>query len=239
MRIQFTNLTKARPVSQSELAQFITAFALQVRQDFAPAWGLSPVTILAATTAPDPSAFEIALVDTSDVPRALGCHDKDGQGKPRGFVFVKTCEDDGEDWRTCASHEGLELIGDRFCATWVLAGDGKMRAFEMCDAVEGDKYMKAGVPVSNFLLPPYFSDARIVGARSDFLNRLQGAPAPAMSPGGYDIVIDTQGDPSQEFAKVQAVHASLPQRKQHELSRTSRRVAQAAKMLNANRVLHP
>lgn len=233
MLVQITNNTNTSEVHPDDFAMAVTAIGLQAKEDYCPMWDAAMPTIIVGG-AVVASAFQLGLWEKSDQPGAAGYHWKDEQGKPIGFAFL-----DAGGWQITLGHEFFEMLGDRYCASWVQAGDGKMRALEVCDAVENDSYTKnvggTDVPVTNFLGPAYFSDTRIVGAKSDFLDKLDGAPAPAMTPGGYDIVIDTKGNATQEYARLKSVVASLgPQRaarKQSPYSRTMRRLHQAAHML--------
>lgn len=233
MIIQFVNKSTSSVVHPDDFATAVAAIGLQCRQDFCPMWDMAMPVIIAGGK-PVAPAFQLELWDKSDQPGAAGYHWKDGQGKPIGFAFL-----DGGDWQITMGHEFFEILGDRYCATWVQAGDGKMRALEVCDAVEADAYSKkigdTEVPVTNFLGPAYFSDTPIIGAKSDFLDNLRGKPAPAMTPGGYDIVIDTKGEATQEYARLKGILAALsPEkavRKASSHSRTTRRLHQAARML--------
>jgi hypothetical protein len=229
MIIQFINKTKTSEVHPDDFATAVTAISAQFKQDYCPMWDAAMPTILCGG-AVLATAFQLELWEKSDQPGAAGYHWKDAQGKPIGFAFL-----DAGSWQITMGHEALEMFGDRYCASWVQAGDGKMRAFEMCDAVEEDSYVKTvgntEVPVTNFLGPAYFSDTPITDAESDFLNKLHGQPAPAMTAGGYDLVIDTSGNPTQEFAKLKGMLAAKHPRKQTLYSRTGRRLHQAARML--------
>jgi hypothetical protein len=60
--------------------------------------------------------------------------------------------------------------------------------YEMCDAVQDEKYKVDGIYVSNFLLPLYFTRDPEVGGRNDFLGKLhEGKPLESfgINPGGY------------------------------------------------------
>jgi hypothetical protein len=227
MKIQVEN--QSTVVGPEDFDTVVAACAAQLREEFSVAWELVPCEVICGGPT-DPDAFQMTVFDNSTDPGALGYHDVDDKGRPRGFVFAKETMNDGGKWSVTLSHELLEMRGDEYISTWVQAGDGKMRAFEMCDAVENDEYEKqvgdTKVSVSNFLLPAYFSETPVVGERTDYLDRLAGKPAPARTPGGYDIVIDTSGQPSQEFSQHMA---SLPPGKQASkaspFSRTSRRLA--------------
>jgi hypothetical protein len=58
----------------------------------------------------------------------------------------------------------------------------------MCDAVQNESYKVDGVPVSNFLLPLYFTPDAEEGGRNDFLGRMYKGKRLAsfgINPGGY------------------------------------------------------
>lgn len=228
MKIQVSN--KSTVVGPDEFLSMVEACAAQDRDDFAPAWGFVPAQIAANLDGEeDPNAYQMMIVDTSDSPGALGYHDNDAQGKPRGYVFAKTTVDDGGKVSVTLSHELMEMRLDPSCTLWSQTPDGNMRALEACDAVEADTYPKtvgdATVQVSNFLTPAYFSGVA-TGAPTDYLDKLNRQIAPARTPGGYDILIDTTGSPSQEFAEhLSSMSAEKASMKLHPAARTGRRVA--------------
>jgi hypothetical protein len=229
MKIQITN--HSTTVSMADAMTMTIACASQLRNEFAPSWGFVPPDVeFNANGVEDPSAYQMGIFDTSDQPGALGYHDNDTKGRPRGFVFAKTTKDNGGNISTTLSHELCEMVLDPSCTLWTQTSDGNMRALEACDAVENDEYdVTIGtktIKVSNFLLPAYFSASAEPGVKTDYLNKLGGAVAPAMTPGGYDIVQNTTGQASQEFARQlaalpawKAAHKALPG------SRTGRRAA--------------
>ena len=60
--------------------------------------------------------------------------------------------------------------------------------FEVCDPVQAETYEIDGVPVSNFVLPGWFTRGDAAGTRNDFLGRpVPGELLPSftMAPGGY------------------------------------------------------
>lgn len=228
MKVQVIN--KSTVVSQEDAMAMTAACADQLRNEFAKAWEILPPDIeFSGDDATDPNAYQMVIFDTSDQPGALGYHDNDPQGKPRGFVFAKTTLDNGGNVSTTLSHELCEMVKDPSCSLWTQTTDGNMRAFEMCDAVESDEYDKTvgdkTIKVSNFLLPNYFAAPPMAGP-TDYLGKLNGQAAPARTPGGYDIVIDTTGNVSQEFSKHFALLPDWKQRnKSHSGARTARRTA--------------
>lgn len=68
--------------------------------------------------------------------------------------------------------------------------------FEMCDAVQSQKYMIDGIEVSNFVLPLYFTSEEQEGGRNDFLGKLdkngKGLSSFGVSEGGYIGYYDPQ-----------------------------------------------
>jgi hypothetical protein len=70
--------------------------------------------------------------------------------------------------------------------------------YEMCDAVQAESYDIHGVPVSNFVLPLYFTVDSEAGSRNDFLStrRLDGERLPSfgVNPGGYVGFYDPESD---------------------------------------------
>lgn len=226
MKIQFLN--RSTVVGPADFLNGVTACAMQDREDFSPAWEKLPATIEACLDGvEDPDAYKMIVLDTSDQPGAEGYHDTDAQGKPIGYIFAETTADAGGKWTVTASHECMEMRLDPSCTLWSQTPDGKMRALEASDAVEADEYTKkvgdTDVAVSNFLLPAYFVGTA-TGSKTDFLGKLNGQIAPARTPGGYDIVIDTNGQPSQEFAEHMAsLSPEKASMKQHPAARTARR----------------
>jgi hypothetical protein len=94
--------------------------------------------------------------------------------------------------------------------------------FEMCDAVQAEKYEIDGVVVSNFLLPLYFTGTRDVdepGARNDFLGRSYGGQTLrsfGINPGGYIGFFDPQTGEHETFSirgdSVAAMRLAMKQR---------------------------
>jgi hypothetical protein len=226
--IQVTN--QAATVSPEEALLWTLACADQVRNEFAAAWGFIPPTVsFSGDGTVDTGAFHVLIVDDATQAGLLGFHDEDQEGKPRAFVFAKTIREFGEEPSVTLSHEILELVLDPTCTLWHQAPDGKLRALEACDACQSASYPKrvgdVDVLVSDFVTPNYFDATPIDGERFDHLGKLSG-PCPALLSGGYDIVVDTNGVPTQEFAS--AFESLLPWKrkiKERSGSRTSRRTA--------------
>lgn len=144
-----------------ELTRAALALLAQVNRDVAPAppfgYGLS--CFVHASQAPQPFEWQIGLFTDPDQPGALGYHDETPSGLPLAKVFPFL--DPSQPWTVTASHELVEtLVDPLICKVAQSPIDGKMWAYEPCDAVEQDTYEINGVTVSNFVLPPYFETPR-------------------------------------------------------------------------------
>ncbi len=192
-------------VSDEELQVVIRAINRQIKEDFAPYWSMSATLRLEGRSMERPDTIQIAdlrgdaviyLWDEVDVDRVLGYHFQNNRGIPFGFVFTEIARQVGEPWSVTLSHEALELLGDPETNLLVMGPHPTedrdvFHWYEMCDAVQAEAYTIDGVPVSNFLLPLYFTGTRDtdeVGARNDFLGRsYEGITLKSfgINPGGY------------------------------------------------------
>ena len=136
------------------------------------------------------------LWDSIDVKDAAGYHEKNFKGVPYAIVHVEMSNQMEEAWQVTFSHEALELVGDPQTNLLVQGPHpdpqkgGRMvfHWFEMCDAVQSETYEIDGVPVSNFVLPLYFTAGEQAGGRNDFLGALhrgKGLKSFSVNPGGY------------------------------------------------------
>jgi hypothetical protein len=200
MIITLVNMSKRIP--DHELQGISRAVNRQIHEDFEPYWSLGATLRLEgkSKTAPDKLGLPdmrgdavLYLWDKVDVPGALGYHDMNARGIPFGFVFTDLQGELNEEWTVTLSHEALELIADPL-VNLLVAGPHPVEDrtvfhwYEMSDAVQGEKYEIEGVPVSNFLLPLYFTPEAEAGSRNDFLgNAYQGKTLPSfgVNPGGY------------------------------------------------------
>lgn len=171
------------------------AITRQVRENFAPAWGLNPVTVQPANlddlTTND---WILALVDDTGDDGALGYHTEDEGDFVYGLVGVKPVLDNvghiltgANSVSTVLSHEVLELLGNPHVSSWSDTGRGYLVATEMCDAVQSDYYDLDGVSVSDFLLPDWFSPIVTRGDRFDHCGVLH-APF-TVADGGYTLTM--------------------------------------------------
>ncbi len=193
-------------ISDEELHRVIRAINRQITEDFTPYWGESAMLRLEGHSTADPNAANpvnlrgeaiLYVWDKSDLPDALGYHQRNHEGVPYGFVFLDVAERAGENWTVTMSHEALELIADPEVNLLVMGPHPKepeqtvFHWYEMCDAVQGETYQIDGVEVSNFVLPLYFTGAPLdesLGGRRDFLSRSyhgQTLRSFGVNPGGY------------------------------------------------------
>lgn len=211
-------------LSAADAQRMVDAVAAQIVEDFAPAWGVVPCTPKLYAKVEDVPAMVaiILLVPKSDVDGAAGYHTEDTNGRISGVVAVDALLDAG--WTLfdgansiscCLSHECCEASKDPFVNVWVQMPGGDFDAFEMCDRVQGNSYVKDSVSLSNFLTPHAFDGSPPAEAKFDFIGVL-GAPFD-VAPNGYASRLKAAGTPYQVGMR--------PAEKAHPLSRTAQRQA--------------
>jgi phospholipase C len=216
---QISVVNRSSTIADRELHRVVRAINRQIAEDFEPYWafgGHLRVEGPIGSTADLQVLLELRgdailyIMDSAVSNDALGFHDRNLAGIPYGFVFLDLCKQLGDEWSTTLSHEALELIGDSQCNLLVQGphpSDKKKRVyhfFEMSDAVQAQSYEIDGVPVSNFVLPHYFTEGEEPGARNDFL--ATGLPSFGVNPGGYIGFFDpTTGNYDQYFAEMDEV----------------------------------
>jgi hypothetical protein len=194
-------------VPDIEVQKAIRAINVQIEQDFYPYWSIGATLRLEGRIAEDPDPDNPAanlrgdailyLEDKVDSKDALGFHDLHFSGIPFGYVFTELSRELGEPWQVTLSHEALELIADSEVNRLIMGphpdcGQSERMVFhwyEMCDAVQAESYEIHGVPVSNFVLPLYFTVDSEPGSRNDFLSTIKPDGSRLKSfgvnPGGY------------------------------------------------------
>jgi hypothetical protein len=202
MLISVVNHTSGK-ISDEKVQEGIRAVNRQIAHDFKPYWHVGAELRLEGSIGKDPDAEAlpelrgdaiIYLWDGMDVDDALGYHEMNAAGIPFGFVFTQLVKELDEPWTVTFSHEALELLGDPETNRLVAGPHPKdpekevFHWYEMCDAVQDEKYKVDGIWVSNFLLPLYFTAGQEAGGRNDFLGRKhRGKTLQSFSinPGGY------------------------------------------------------
>src|SRR5258708_4321427 len=192
-------------VSDADLQRVIRAVNRQIASDFAPYWSFGSQLRLEGKTGRrkerspiDPADMRgdaiLYLRDVVEVTDADGYHDRHFSGIPYGVVFLELSKKLNEDWTVTLSHEALELTGDPENNLLVQGphpskpGKKVFHWFEMCDAVQDETYEIDHIPVSNFVLPLYFTGSDERGGRNDFLGTRTGRKTLrsfGVNPGGY------------------------------------------------------
>lgn len=231
-------------LSDAIVQRAIRAINRQIAEDFAPHWGMDASLKLEGHSdslggaPPSPTEMRgdaiIYLWHPMNVRIALGYHAINFLGIPYGFVFPALSRSVGEEWSVTFSHEALELIADPDVNLLVMGPHPKRpRAtafywYEVCDAVQQEQYEIDGVPVSNFLLPLYFTSSDEITSRNDFLG-LQHSGRTLRSfgvnPGGYVGYFDPgTGEMEVYFAEGDVISLRrLNYKKELGLARRSRR----------------
>lgn len=186
------------------LTRIAAALEKQIAHDFAGPWNTPRPAVLVGGT--PRTGIPIHLFNDPDTAGALGYHDvEDKTGLPYARVFVTPALDNGSGWTTgdyavstTISHEALETLGDRTANLFAPTADGsEMWAFEACDAVEAFSYPIDGVPMSDFVLPAFFTPA--APAPFDHLAKLHKHFE--LAAGGYTIKA-TVGQVGEQTARV-------------------------------------
>jgi hypothetical protein len=231
MIISVINLTDGA-VKDAELLRAIRAVNRQLREDFEPYWSFGGELRLEGRSgrkrgfdAADMRGDAVLYLRTvCRIRDADGYHDAHFSGIPYGFVFLELADALKEDWRVTLSHEALELVGDPEANLLVQGPHPRFpkrtvfHYFEMCDAVQSESYEIDAVPLSNFVLPLYFTASKERGGRNDFLGTKHGQQTLksfGVNPGGYigffDPSIGRRGK-DDDFAAEDDALASLRRR---------------------------
>lgn len=214
-------VNKSKRITTEEAVAMVVACQDQVFADFAPAYGSEPfaVTLYASEADVPKEAAIILLVETTDVPDALGWHTEDRKGRRIGQIAVAPSLDHGSTAlsgeypvSSTLSHEVLETGKDECVNEWCVDGNGLCWSKEVADPVEGFLYEKvvtiAGkqvtVLVSDFVKPNFFDPeakdeiTNFIGDK-DETRRLIGSFQ--LAPGGYAVKGDSPATADQVFGE--------------------------------------
>lgn len=236
MIISIINLTAGK-IKDSELQKVIRAINRQIHEDFAPHWHRYATLRLEGHITDKPKKNDLVnirgdaviyLWDKVEGNDAVGYHDINDGGIPFGFVFLEVANEIGEPWSVTLSHECLELIGDPEI-NLLVAGphpDRKQRRqvfhwYEMCDAVQDDKYEIDGILVSNFVLPLYFTKGDEYKGRNDFMGT--NLKSFGVNPGGYSGFYDPRSRRSGSFEKDERARKRMKIKTKFEKTRKAAR----------------
>jgi hypothetical protein len=183
-------------IAEAEFQRAVCAINRQITQDFMPFWGCGKPAKIYGLAHPPESWCEA----NADIARADGIvYVVDRRGLERAVDHYRTRADttpvrlaiaDPAAWTAMLSHEVLELLVNPASSIYVRGPDPRVpgnagtwlwHAYETCDAVERTVYTIAGVAVSNFVTPHYFSLERGPDSMTDFLGT--GVPAFSALPG--------------------------------------------------------
>jgi hypothetical protein len=231
-------------IPDAQVQEVLRAVNRQIEGDFAPYWSLSAQLRLEGRSGKTPSKQTLVdmrgdaviyLWDKVDVDDALGYHDLNFRGIPFGFVFTELSKELKEAWSVTLSHEALELIGDPDVNLLVMGphpkepGRDVFHWYEMCDAVQAERYAIDGIEVSNFVLPLYFTGGEESGGRNDFLGaKHKGGTLRSfgLNPGGYVGFFDPE---TQEMESVDADELGKRRRKLKLAAGSARRAVRYAR----------
>jgi len=216
MIVSVINLSNGR-LSDAEVHDAIRAVNRQVSEDFAPYWGFGGTLRLEGrakrakriVSQSDMRGDAVLYIwDGEDEGGAEGYHDLAFRGIPYGIVFLGVSDKLDESWTVTLSHEALELIADPE-ANLLVRGPHPNQPrrqvffwFEMCDAVQTETYNIDSIPVSNFLLPLYFTSSNERDGRNDFLGtqtRGKTLPSFGVNPAGYVGFFDPKTGKDHDF----------------------------------------
>lgn len=187
-RFDFVVVNVDTSVSSAEMALYAAAQQRQIREHWAPLWQADPtMTVNVQGTSPvAPGLVEVRLIKRPEkAGNMLGYHDQKPDGTPVIYVYVELAQSFGDPWTTVASHEVLEVLGDPRMRRCIEMDDGTIWDAEVCDRVEGDKYLLDGAWLSNFNTPECFEPpADLTGVVYDYL-KLTTKPNQVRSNGGY------------------------------------------------------
>jgi hypothetical protein len=247
MQITVANYSKYTDEDVQAVARAINR---QIREDFQPYWDQEGELRLGgrAKAALDPEnpvevrgdAILYLLDDPSQpgVDTILGYHDQNARGVPFGFVFTEISQRLGESWSVTLSHEALELLGDANVNKLAAGPDPRdprnparyvLHWFEMCDAVQAESYEIDTVPVSNFVLPLYFTIGEQEAGRNDFLSRTYNGrtlQSFGLNPGGYIGFFDPATRDMDTFAADEVAQRRLEIKRAARLTRRALRYSE-------------
>jgi hypothetical protein len=193
---QIAIVNASTTVTDTEVVPVVAALQVQVDRDYTPIWHTqAKITFYPKGQNPPADAWQLALLDNSDLAGALGYHDITPNGQPLGKSFVGTDKQYGLSWSITTSHELLEMLTDPWINLTVFDQitdtGGRLYAYEVCDACEDDSfgYDINGVMVSDFVTPAWFEGWRVTNSTMFDFKKHITAPYMLLS-GGYISYFD-------------------------------------------------
>lgn len=163
----------------------ISALQIYVDKHVAPVWG-TPAKLVKSKGFVK-GAWALVLHDDADRPGVDAYHDLTPDGFPLSKVFVRTSQKDGCPLGVSTSHELVEMLVDPALNLMARNTDTNMLCcYESADPVEATHFNINGIPMSNFVYPPYFESFHKRGStKFDHLGKVK-KPFEILS-GGYLI----------------------------------------------------
>ena len=142
-----------------------------VDDHLAPVWG-TPAKLVKATKPPR-GAWVLVFLESADKKhlKDFGYH-QFFKGQPIARVFVGSTIGK-EPISLVASHELAEMLVNPGCNLWALGRGNRLYSYEICDAVEEEKFKIDRLAMSDFVYPAYFEGHRKPkSAQFDHLKRI-------------------------------------------------------------------
>jgi hypothetical protein len=139
--------------------KLIRALQTFVDRHLAPVWG-TPAKLIKAKKPPR-GAWVLVFLDSADKKHSqdLGYHKPFYNGQPIAKVFVRSTVKH-EEVSLVASHELAEMLVNPACNLWAVGRNNTLYAYEVCDAVEEEKFNIDGLVMSDFVYPAYYEAHR-------------------------------------------------------------------------------
>jgi Cdc6-like AAA superfamily ATPase len=176
-RVDVALVSQVEQLASDALEPVAAALQRQVREHFAPHWGIeASVSVFRTVTDVPSGCWPITIAHEINTPGAAGIH-LDRDGVP--FALVRYEEGN---WTVPASHQLLSMLADPFGNRLIGAPspkedqDGVEVLVEVCDPCQALSYEVDGVVVSDFVTPAYYTGEgdvldhrRAIGRRLELL----------------------------------------------------------------------
>jgi hypothetical protein len=207
MPVHIALIDQTGEIPTAELFAAAGALSEQIQADFVPVWKVAASVGVHDVVAT--GTWQIVIQAQLDDPGALGYH-TDDNNQPISYVELTNS------WTTTVSHESLEMLADPWgnrihsarlpagleeqFAEFKLANDTSLVKYllEVCDPCEERSYDVGGVPLSDFILPAWYSAMPVNGLLA--YSHAEDCLAPRTVPsGGYVSFSNHDGEWFQVF----------------------------------------
>lgn len=192
----FALIDQSKQFNSDQVNHMAAICNLQLKEDFFPIWKRPASMTAASSLSTVPKGFwPVIIKNDIGEPGALGFH-TDENNQP--IAYVSAMDGNMAACLTTISHEVIETVldpwGNRLLQNILHPINNTERVqwlCEGCDPPEAITYLKNGLPVSDFLCPEYFDDARGQTSRLTYLNSISACRT--IIPGGYASFIGADG----------------------------------------------